>query len=365
MAGDWTKMRTDLYRDPKVCLIADALLDPGSELARFVGQHMQRDMTVTRNVTRNATVGALVTVWGVMRLRGKRIGVDLVCAKATLAVLDDMADLPGFGAAMASVGWVEETAEGVVFPNFFDALNVDPEDKKVSSAAERQRRYRERQKANSDVTQDVTRDVTVTHREEKSREENIRASARSPGADAQTVEVIDGQGKPVDSVIATLTPAQSATVVMACKALRKMGAVRFHPGDEGLAALAVEGFTAEQIARCASEKSLRDAGLWGDPDVHPDLPDLMPNGASQSEMGLTPEQYLAVRTAVTQVSVGYIASTLRGRRRDAANTGPPARADRRTRKPSADNFEGKNYAGTSVDNLSPELRSRVAGHLVD
>lgn len=186
MAGDWTKMRTDLYRDPKVCLIADALLDPRSELARFVSQNTQREMTVTRNVTRNATVGALVTVWGVMRLRGKRIGVDLVCAKATLAVLDDMADLPGFGAAMASVGWVEESAEGIVFPNFFDALNVDPEDKKVSSAAERQRRYRERQKANSDVTVDVTRDVTVTHREEKRREEK-KEQKTTPGG-----ELFDG-----------------------------------------------------------------------------------------------------------------------------------------------------------------------------
>lgn len=26
MAGDWIKMRTDLYRDPKVSLIADALM---------------------------------------------------------------------------------------------------------------------------------------------------------------------------------------------------------------------------------------------------------------------------------------------------------------------------------------------------
>ena len=147
----------------------------------------------------------------------------------------------------------------------------------------------------------------------------LEASARSPGAEAMRIEVIDGDGKPATSVIAALTPAQSAVVVVACKALRKMGAIRFSPGDEGLAALAAEGFTAEQIARCGSEKALRDAGLWGDPDVHPELPDLMVNGASQSEMGLTPEQWLAVRSAVTQVSIGYIASTLRGRRRDAAN----------------------------------------------
>lgn len=131
------------------------------------------------------------------------------------------------------------------------------------------------------------------------------------------MEVIDGDGNPAESPIAALTPTQSATVVLACKALRKMGAPRFHPGDEGLAKLATEGFTAEQLVRCAAEKSLRDAGLWDDPDVHPELFDLLTNGASQQAMGLTPDQHTAVRSAVSRVSVGYLAATLRGRRRDA------------------------------------------------
>lgn len=172
MAGDWIKMRTDLYRDPKVCMMADALLSGEGELARYVNQHCQRDMTVTRNVMRNVTVGALVSVWGVMRVRGKAEGSDLVCRSVGLGVIDDIADLPGFGAAMALVGWVVETPEGLVFPRFFDDHNVDPESAAKQKAAERQKRYRERQKAESDVIRDVTRNVTVTHREEKSREEN-------------------------------------------------------------------------------------------------------------------------------------------------------------------------------------------------
>lgn len=181
MAGDWIKMRTDLYRDPKVCLIADALLAPDGELARFVNQNLQRDMAVTRNVTRNVTVGALVTVWGVMRQRGKRSGNDLFCPMATLAVIDDMADMPGFGHAMESVGWAIEIGDGVVFPHFFDDYNVDPAEQKSTLAAERQRRYRERQKAGGDANSDVTRDVTVTHREEKSREElKAKAAIASP-----------------------------------------------------------------------------------------------------------------------------------------------------------------------------------------
>jgi hypothetical protein len=184
MACDWIKMRTDLYRDPKVCLIAEILDSGDGQLARYVNQNTGCDMSVTRNVTRNATVGALVTVWGVMRLRGKRNGDDLVCQMATIEVLDDIADLPGFGSAMASVGWVVETETGVTFPRFFEDYNVDPAEKTLSSSADRQRRYRDRLKkalaaSHSDVTRDasvdgvsnVTRDVTLRPREEKRREE--------------------------------------------------------------------------------------------------------------------------------------------------------------------------------------------------
>lgn len=156
MAADWIKMRTDLYRDPKVCLIADALMNPDGELSRYVNQHCQRYMTVTRNVTRNVTVGALVAVWGVARQSGRRERDDLVIRGATVSIVDDICEIPGFGDAMESVGWVRQSTEGVVFPNFFAEMNVDP----VSKNAERQRRYRDRKGASASVTSNVTRDVT-------------------------------------------------------------------------------------------------------------------------------------------------------------------------------------------------------------
>jgi hypothetical protein len=171
MAGDWIKMRTDLYRDPRVCVMAEILEDANGDLARYVNQNLQRDMTVTRNVMRNVTVGALVSVWGVMRHRGKREELDLVCRGSTLSVIDDIADLPGFGEAMADVGWAVVTEYGVVFPRFFEDYNVAPDGSSGNSNADRQRRYRERKKGETTVTRDVTRDVTVTPREEKRREE--------------------------------------------------------------------------------------------------------------------------------------------------------------------------------------------------
>lgn len=149
-------MRTDLYRDPKVCTIAEVM------------SRDERYRNVTRNVMRNVTVGALVAVWGVARVTGKRQGDDLLLRSVTLAVVDDVADLPGFADAMKQVGWIVEDSKGLIFPRFFADHNVDPLEANKQKNAERQRRYR----ANRNATSNVTRDVTVTHREEKSREEN-------------------------------------------------------------------------------------------------------------------------------------------------------------------------------------------------
>lgn len=186
MAGDWIKMRTDLYRDPKVSVMADHLMDDDGDLASYIDQNLQRRMTVTRNVMRNVTVGALVSVWGVMRQRGKRRDDDMVCDGVTIAVLDDISDLPGFGAAMAAAGWVLETEAGIEFPRFFSDYNVDPDEKAKAANAKRQQRFRERQKdaeaSSCDATNNVTHNVTVTHREEKSREEKEAKASSAPKA---------------------------------------------------------------------------------------------------------------------------------------------------------------------------------------
>lgn len=155
MAGDWIKMRTDLYRDPKVICMADFLMSPDGELARSVSQNIQRDMGVTSNVMRNVTVGALVAVWGVARHQGKRSGDNLCIVGVTPSVVDDIAELPGFGDAMERVGWLVKHPNGLVFPKFFKDHNADPTEKN----RERQARYRERKR---NVTDNVTRNVTVT-----------------------------------------------------------------------------------------------------------------------------------------------------------------------------------------------------------
>lgn len=161
-------MRTDIYRDPKVCSIAESLLAADGAFAAHVATTRGRELNVTRNALRNATVGALVSLWGVVRHRGRRFGDDLVIKHASLVTCDDICEMPGLGLAMARVHWVLETDEGLVFPNFFKEFNTEPGSDAKAKNAERQRRYREKRNA--------LRDVTVTSesdgREEKSREEN-------------------------------------------------------------------------------------------------------------------------------------------------------------------------------------------------
>lgn len=182
MARDWVKMRTDLYRDPKVVVMADAV-------ARGPAG---RDSNVTRNVTRNAVVGALVTVWGVLRHSGKRRDDDLVVPHASLQVIDDICELPGMGDAMQLIGWVSCGASELIFPAFFREHNVDPEESKSAKNAERQKRYREKQRAKRDgkrdVTSNVTDDVTLRARGEESRGETENTHTPGESQKPQTPE---------------------------------------------------------------------------------------------------------------------------------------------------------------------------------
>ena len=178
---DWVKMRTDLYRDPKVVLIADRL---NESVFGCGAAENNAPRNVTRSVMRNATVGALVTVWGVLRHSGKRIGDDLVVPKANLTVIDDIADMPGLGESMAFVGWARLNADGVVLPAFFAENNVDPSEDRNVKNAERQKRWREKQREKRDVTRNVTDTVTGNAREEESREDNKHTDAGASCADA-------------------------------------------------------------------------------------------------------------------------------------------------------------------------------------
>jgi hypothetical protein len=172
MAGDWIKMRPALLTSPKVNGIA-RILEADASVAKALSTGFSGCMNelVTRNVMRYVTVTALLSVWGAANEHTR----DGVFANADLSDIDDIAGVPGFGAAMVSVGWAHYDADEciVLLPNFND-YNTSGSERSAGAktSAARQKEYRDRKKLQeSNVTSDVTSDVTSNRREEKRREE--------------------------------------------------------------------------------------------------------------------------------------------------------------------------------------------------
>lgn len=141
MGADWVRVRVDLARDPKVISIARAL----SEDRRFrawASADASADGPPPRPVTVRVTVAGLVAVWGVLRTDGRADGDDLAVDHLCLDDLDEIAGVPGLGAAMAGVGWaVARPGGGVCLPKFF-AQNGSTDDLRRARDAERKRRAR-------------------------------------------------------------------------------------------------------------------------------------------------------------------------------------------------------------------------------
>lgn len=174
---EWTKMRNTLPSNPKVVGMAQFLGSQRKLLAPLTtGYGGALLEVVTLDVVVSVVVCGLLRVWGT----ANEVARDGVLKGVTLEGLDAIAHVPGFGRAMAEVGWARESKRpiGVVLPNFSE-FNV-PVDQR---AADRQKRYRERIRGkqagdNSPedaspsgpdgvtdaVTGDVTRDVTRNDR---------------------------------------------------------------------------------------------------------------------------------------------------------------------------------------------------------
>jgi hypothetical protein len=91
MAGDWIKMRTNLWDDPRVSRLADA--------------------TRTGEAT---VIGGLYWLWST----ADQHSVDGRLDGYTLAQVDRKTGIKGFGRALVSVGWLAEHEGGVTIPEF-------------------------------------------------------------------------------------------------------------------------------------------------------------------------------------------------------------------------------------------------------
>lgn len=154
--GDWVKQFVYLEDDPKVIFAAEAL----SRDRRFLDWLGCPGLSpaVLADVTEALVSRALRRVWGVTRRDGAADGDDVVLRYATLATLDRVTRLPGFGSALEAVGWVvAEPGDRLRFPKLAPHV-ISPKEKAKEQAAERKRRQREREREGAKAAAEVTRD---------------------------------------------------------------------------------------------------------------------------------------------------------------------------------------------------------------
>lgn len=320
MAGDWIKMRVDLFTHPKVVRMASAL---------------------KADVLR--TVGGLMSVWCLFDAHSEDGWLD----GYTSETLDDHLRFPGFAAAMMAVNWLAHgAAGGLVLPEF--STHNGQSAKRRAQDADRKRDVRKTSASQADKKRT---------REEKRREElpvgELEASVQGTerAGDAQGARLDAGEGGGPGA----MSDAQASTAVEACLWLRKLG-MRVQPAMPPLLALVAAGATVEQLALTAAELALRKLGWLGDPSMHPELLERFASGASAEQMGLTAAQHNELRNAAP--NIGYLAATLEGRAKDAMRggfdgtafdrAGAPA-AGSRGRESATERAERKRRAGDARD----------------
>ena len=137
MAGDWIKMRIDLQSHPKIVRILSA-----TDSDKF------------------RAIGGLHAVWSIFDTHCE----DGVLNGYSAKTLDHVIGWEGFSAAMIAVGWMIETPQGLVMPEF-DEHNG----KSAKRRAEDQKRKRESRKCPQIVQEES---FELGTREEKRREED-------------------------------------------------------------------------------------------------------------------------------------------------------------------------------------------------
>jgi len=156
MASDWIKLRSGLRRHPKVIAMSRHLSGTVAFRKWWVENMGFSRHEITENVTGasvtsvtsshipRVTVCGLADVWAAMNGVVKADGHTPFLA---LSDLDDIAEIPGFGKAMAQVGWViVNDDESISFPNFNEFNTPEKERAQPKTPAERAADYRRRKK---------------------------------------------------------------------------------------------------------------------------------------------------------------------------------------------------------------------------
>lgn len=151
MAGDWIKMRSDLFTHPKVVRMASAL-----------------------KADKLRTVGGLMSVWCLF----DEHSIDGELEGYTFDEVDDHLRWSGFSAAMCAIGWLSETEKGLSLPEF-DTHNGQSA-KRRAQDADRKREVRKVSASDADEKRTREEKRREEKKEEKTEREQSPTGSRLP-----------------------------------------------------------------------------------------------------------------------------------------------------------------------------------------
>lgn len=143
----WIKVRTDLADDPAVIAMSSAL-----------------------NIDRFGVVGRLHCVWSWATDQLK----DGNAPGVTFPFLDSRVGVTGFCAEMAKVGWITETAEGLVFPRWDVHLSCGAKQRMTTA-----QRVKDHRRNGSSVTEPLPEKRQIERREEENQTDSMNLSVDS------------------------------------------------------------------------------------------------------------------------------------------------------------------------------------------
>ncbi len=217
MAGDWIKMRGNLWDDPRVAKLCD-----------LTGQ------------SEAAIIGGLYWLWATADQHTE----DGCMPGLTLRQIDRKTGIQGFGAGLCAIGWLRDDEQGVVLAKFEEHNGTSA--KRRCTDAQRKANSRNVSASYADIppTAYGQEAPSLGAREEKRREEKDLGRATS------------GSAPEVDTEGFTPTPAGAA-----CIAMRKAGMQAVNPGDPRLLALLAQGATPEELAGVAADAVAKGKGF--------------------------------------------------------------------------------------------------------
>ncbi len=213
MAGDWIKMRSNLWNDPRVAKICD--LTESSE---------------------SAVVGGLYWLWS----SADQHSEDGVMTGLSLRAIDRKTSIPGFGAALCSIGWLSDHPGGVRITRFEEHNGKSAKRRCSESVRKVSARDADRERTEcSTAAEESQQECAPREREEIEKEVNQYSVER-------------GECTPVN-------PTLAGTV---CARLRKAGIASVNPSHPKLLELLKAGATADELGAIAEEPNAKKGFAW-------------------------------------------------------------------------------------------------------